>query len=356
VARPAACAYVAVDVHGHFVPVAFLRELIRFRPDGVECAVRPEGYVVSFPDQRPLRPIAGVMCDSDDRRQWLAAQRLAHQVVAPWLDLQGQPLPAAPGARWSRLLNDAMAEAVSGVGLLSAHASLHLADAESAAGELRRAVSELGMRSAMIPASGLAHALREPVYDSLWAAAVELDVPLFLHPSTVSPANEFLRAYPSLNGLFGRHIDTTLVAAELIVGGVFDRFPGLALVLPHGGGFLPYQAVRLDRDTRDARGTGRLPSDIVRALNYDTTLMSAPAVRFLCEYAGHERVMLGSDYGATPADRGGAQVTGAVLGCGLAPDARHAVLAANARRLFGCQSKLAESSLSMSRISSRLPE
>jgi aminocarboxymuconate-semialdehyde decarboxylase len=323
----------AVDTHGHLVPQAFLRDLVRTRRASAECEAGSGGFVVTFRGQPPLRPIAGIMCDDAGRPDWLAAQGLAHQIVAPWLDLQGQQLSAAPGAAWSRRLNDAMAEAVGGRSALSVHASLHLADPEAAATELRRAVTALGMRSAMIPASGLGRALADPAHDALWAAATELAVPVFVHPSTASPASDLLRAYPSLGGLFGRHIDTTLVAAELILAGVCDRFPALELIVPHGGGFLPYQAVRFDRDTVQTRRQ-RPPSEIIRALYYDTTLMSAAAVRFLCDYVGAERVMLGTDYGAIPADRGGPGPTEAISTAGLAPDAVRAVLAGNAQRLF----------------------
>ena len=39
-------------------------------------------------------------------------------------------------------------------------------------------------------------------------------------------------------------LDTTIAAASMVFGGVFDRHPKLKVALAHGGGFTPYQAPR----------------------------------------------------------------------------------------------------------------
>jgi len=337
----------AIDIHGHCVPQSFLDEAVRTQPFGVQAELTDGKYLVTFPGCKPLRPVAGIMLDTTDRSGWLAGQQVAHQVVAPWLDIHGQDLPAADGARWVTLLNDALAGSLGGAEPaghagraagdgrpLSAHATLHLADPDSAAAELVRAVRELGMRSAMIPASLPEGRLADRRFDALWAAAVELGVPIVLHPATKAPVNELMARYPALNGLFGRQIDTTLTAAELIVAGVFDRHPALRLVLVHGGGFLPYQAARFDRDARTDGEPRRIPSEVVRSLYYDTVLLSAAAVRFLLDCAGPGQVMVGSDFGAAPRERSGAAVTAAVREASADAATAGAVLAGNARRLF----------------------
>ena len=326
----------AIDVHGHCVPRAFLDEVVRASPFGVHAELTDGKYLVTFPGQKQLRPVAGMMLDSADRTAWFAEHQVAHQVVAPWLDIHGQELPAADGARWVRLLNDAVAESVADpTRRLSGHATLHLADPDAAAAELSRAVRDLAMRSAMIPASLPGGRLSDPGFDALWAAAVECDVPVVLHPATKAPVNELMARYPALNQLFGRQVDSTLTTAELIVTGVFDRFPGLRLVVVHGGGFLPYQAARFDRDAKGRQDNRLLPSEIIRSLHYDTVLMSAAAVRFLCDYAGPGRVLVGSDFGAAPAERGGGPLTAAVREASTDAATLHAILAGNARRLFG---------------------
>jgi aminocarboxymuconate-semialdehyde decarboxylase len=326
----------AIDVHGHCIPRAFLDEVVRATPFGVHAEVADGRYMVTFPGQRPLRPVAGVMLDTTDRTAWFAEHQVAHQIVAPWLDIHGQDLPAADGARWVRLLNDAVAESVADpLRRFSGHATLHLADPDAAAAELSRAVRDLGMRSAMIPASLPSGRLSDPSFDVLWAAAVEHDVPVVLHPPTKAPVNELMTGYPALNGLFGRQVDSTLTTADLIVAGVFDRFPALRMIVVHGGGFLPYQAGRFDRDAKGHWDSRRLPSEVIRSLYYDTILMSAAAVRFLCDYVGPGQVLIGSDFGATPKERGGGPLTAAVREANADVATLQEILAGNARRLFG---------------------
>jgi predicted TIM-barrel fold metal-dependent hydrolase len=198
------------------------------------------------------------MTDRMSRAEWFAEQGIRHQVVGPWLDLQGQELTKGRGCVWARLLNDSMADmAGDGAKGLSAHASLHLANPDRAAQELRRAV-DMGMRSAMIPTSLPAGRLAERRFDGLWSAAVALDVPLLLHATTASPPSRLLAGYPSVKPFLGRYMDATLVASEMIVAGILDRFPRLRLVLPHGGAFLFYQTVRGDRN-RAAAVTSHAP-------------------------------------------------------------------------------------------------
>lgn len=322
----------AVDTHGHCIPAAFLDEVVHSRPCGVEAEFVDGKYRLTFPGHKPLRPISGAMLDSTDRSEWFADQGVTHQIVAPWLDVHGQELGAADGRVWIRLLNDAAAESV---GIperrFSAHAALHLADPEAAAEELRRCVEQLGMRSAMVPTTLPSGKLADAGFDALWAAAEQLQVPIVLHPPTDSPTNDLLANYPLLGGLFGRQIDSTLAAAELIVSGVLDRFPALRLVVVHGGGFLPYQAARFDRD---AKGAATPPSHAVRALYYDTVLMSPAALRLLYDAAGSGQVLLGSDYGAGPVDRSGMRISAAVREASTDTSVTDAVLAGNACSLF----------------------
>jgi aminocarboxymuconate-semialdehyde decarboxylase len=326
----------AIDVHGHCVPEAFLDEVLRRKPFGVHAELVDGKYLLTFPGQKQLRPVAGVMLDTTDRGDWFQQQQIGHQVVAPWLDVHGQDLPAADGAVWVRELNDAMAETVADTSRrLSAHATLHLADPEAAATELRRAVEELGMRGAMIPVAQPVGRLSDPGFDALWEVATALDAPITLHPPTKAPSNDLMTQFPALKGLFGRQIDSTLTTAELIATGVFDRFPDLKIVVVHGGGFLPYQSTRFDRDAKGGEVDRRLPSEVVGSLYYDTVLMSAAAVRFLYDSVGSQRVMVGSDFGAAPKERAGVQVIAAVRDASEDNDVTQAVLAGNAQTLFG---------------------
>jgi aminocarboxymuconate-semialdehyde decarboxylase len=268
----------------------------------------------------------------EQRLDWLDGQGMAQQLVAPWLDVHGQQLPAAAGRDWVRILNDAMAEAVAPTGgRLLAHATLHLADPPVAAVELDRAVTALGMTGCMIPTDLPAGTLADPVFDAVWEVAEGLGVPVVLHPTTDSPTACLFDGQPKYKGLYGRTIDTTICATNLIVAGVFDRFPELRLVLVHGGGFLPYQTGRLDREFG---GEGRLPSEAVKSFYYDTVFMSAPALRLLFELVGTGHVMIGSDYAAGPKERPGLALRAALDATGADDLVRRQVRRETAAQLF----------------------
>jgi aminocarboxymuconate-semialdehyde decarboxylase len=330
----------AVDIHGHCVPRSFLEALARTQAFGTEVERSDGRYVVRLPGGPPLRPIGGVMLDGPHRAAWMVSQGICHQVVGPWLDLQGQQLSARAGPAWARLLNDSLAETVANAGgKLTAYATVHLADPDIAAAELRRATAVLGLRGVMLPATLPFGRLSDSRYDPIWSLAAQLRLPVMIHPTTDSPASRLLIDYPLLKGMYGRNIETSLVTAELIVAGVMDRFAGLVLIAPHGGGLLPYQTGRFDRDFPQLGKRGRVPSELARTLHYDTVLMSEEALRFLYEFAGPERVMLGSDFGATPAQRTGPSITEPVRSASSSTSAVQAVLTGNARRLFGITDK-----------------
>jgi aminocarboxymuconate-semialdehyde decarboxylase len=193
-------------------------------------------------------------------------------------------------------------------------------------------VVELDMRGVMLQCTPPGAPLSDPSFDPLWTVATELGVPVILHATTESPAARMLAAYPSLNGLFARNIETTLVTADLLVGGVLDRFPELRLVAVHGGGLLPYQVGRFAQD--HPRPGARGVTELVRSLYYDTVLLTESACAFLLDFVGADRVMVGSDFGATRTEREGVSVTGPAILAARSDVARDAVLAGNARRLF----------------------
>jgi aminocarboxymuconate-semialdehyde decarboxylase len=322
-----------IDVHAHGVPKQFLEDVKRTRLGGVDVVAVDNGYVVTFPGRESLRPAAGIMLDFTQRLSWLDAQGMHQQLIAPWLDVHGQELMPAHGQVWVRQLNDAMIESVAdSAGRLLAHATLHLADPQAAARELERCVKKLGMTGCMIPTNLPNGDLSDDRYDALWEAAQSLNVPVVLHPLMDGPAACMFHQLPRFKNLYGRTIDTTIVAAQLILAGVFERFPKLRLVLVHGGGFLPYQSARLDREFggRDKK----LPSDYIKRFYYDTAIMSAPALQLLMSLVGIGQIMIGSDYAAGPVERPGPRLTDALDETGVNAAARRMIVRDTAELLF----------------------
>ena len=129
----------------------------------------------------------------------------------------------------------------------SGFAALPLQDPQAAAKELERAVTELGMKGALVNAHTNGMYLDDPKLRVVWEMAEGLDVPLYLHPANGVDTAHVLDGHPELVGpMWSWGIDTSTHALRLIFGGVFDDFPNAKLLLGHMGEGLPYALWRLD--------------------------------------------------------------------------------------------------------------
>jgi aminocarboxymuconate-semialdehyde decarboxylase len=202
------------------------------------------------------------------------------------------------GARWHRLLNEIMCdEARQHPHRLAALASVPLQDAKAAAHELEYCVKQCGAVGGVIAANIDGSNLGEAPLDEFWSAAVDLAVPIFIHPTQPTPLPR-TRHY-GLNQIVQYTYDTTASVGSLIFSGVLDRFPDLTLILSHGGGYFPYQAGRFDRVYRDLKGPtapSQPPSAYLRRFFYDTILHHPVALRYLRDLVGSDRLLLGTDY------------------------------------------------------------
>jgi 2,3-dihydroxybenzoate decarboxylase len=150
--------------------------------------------------------------------------------------------------------------------------------------------------------------LDEPQFAPILEAAQALDVPLYLHPNTPPPRmiEPFLAR--GLDGaIYGFAVETGLHLLRLIVGGVFDRYPKLRVVVGHLGEGLPFWLFRLDfmhasmvRSNRypGARPLLKKPSEYFRENIWITTsgMQWAPAILFCQQVLGMDRVLYAMDY------------------------------------------------------------
>lgn len=328
-----------IDVHGHAVPPALVAEVQRAgdRYGGISVETSDGKTVFTFPGEKPLRPVPRGMQDTENRLRWLDSEQLEAQVFGPWLDIAGYQLDVEDGVRWIAFVNEAVAEmARQSNGRLYGLATLPLADPARAAKELERATKELGLVGAMLPTHFRHGQASEPWMDAVWEAAASLSAPIMLHPPIEGPASAIPNS-TEFRSLYGRPLETTFVTATLLVGGLFERFPNLKLILAHGGGFIPFQAGRLDNyyDIGTLKGplpAGKKPSDYLDRLYYDSTLMSARAVEFLTKLAGPDHVLLGSDY---PFTIGAPPILDAPRAAGLDADSLRLLARESAAALFG---------------------
>ena len=178
-------------------------------------------------------------------------------------------------------------------------ATLPMQAPEKAAAELRRGITELGLRGAMIGSNCEGKNLDDPSFEPLWKAASELDAFIFIHPVHVAGADRLKSYY--LRNFIGNPLDTTIAAASLVFGGVLERYPNLTIVLAHGGGFVPYQMGRWVHGWKERRPEPQVklkvsPQASLDKLRFDTILHSAPQLASMIGWVGPRRVLMGTDY------------------------------------------------------------
>jgi predicted TIM-barrel fold metal-dependent hydrolase len=115
--------------------------------------------------------------------------------------------------------------------------------------ELKRAIRELGMAGAVLPAVGLRQPFGDERYFPVYEAAQELDALLAVHaaPTQGIGVDGFDRLIEvrTLSHGFGQMIQMT----SMIFSGVFDRFPKLKVAFAEAGcGWVPYVMERMDME------------------------------------------------------------------------------------------------------------
>lgn len=212
-------------------------------------------------------------------------------------------------------------------------ATLPMQAPEKASDELKRAVTELGLRGAMIGSNVGGKNLDDPGLEPLWATAEELGAFIFIHPYNVAGADRLQNYY--LGNLIGNPLDTTIAAASLIFGGVMDRHPKLKICLAHGGGFAPYQAARWQHGwtvrSEPKQNVKEQPQRIIERFCYDTILHSERILEAMIGLAGASHVVLGSDY---PYDMAMLDCVRHVRSLAIPADDKDLILGKNAENLL----------------------
>ena len=248
---------------------------------------------------------------------------------------------AAVGAAAAAIQNDEIArltrehpDRFAGIATLPMHAP------EKAAGELRRAMTELGLHGAMIGSNIAGKNLDDPSFEPLWAAAQELDAFMMIHPGNVAGADR-LRSY-YLGNLIGNPLDTTIAGACLIFGGVLERYPKLNFVMVHGGGFIPYQGGRWVHGWQ-VRPEPKVhlkhsPEKYLDRFLYDTIVHSKASLEFLVSSVGAGRVFLGSDY---PYDMGTMECVRQVRAANISAGDRDTILGGHVAKILSTKRQYA---------------
>src|SRR6476619_5658228 len=192
----------------------------------------------------------------------LSEGRIA-QMDAAGIDVQVVSL-TAPGVEQlevgdaevlARDTNDVLADAIAKHPTrLSGLAALPIAAPDRAAKELEHRFSDQAFSGALINGHQCGRYLDDKFFWPVLEAAESLGAPIYLHPTR--PPKPVIEA--SFSGFaplvtemlagpgFGWHIETAVHVLRMVLGGVFDRFPKLQIVIGHMGEGLPFFMQRVD--------------------------------------------------------------------------------------------------------------
>jgi aminocarboxymuconate-semialdehyde decarboxylase len=333
----------AIDCHAHFLPPQII-ERVRQQPNRfpyVEIEDIPEGTVrFRIGSESWTRPVSPALMNLRDRSKELAGQNIYMQLNAGWLDIFGYNLPKEEGAEWSRFLNETLLEAVgqeNGEVQYASLATVPLQDGELAASEVK-AAKAAGHRGVMIgtwvPSGDSGYDLDHPSLSPFWQAAADLDFPVFLHP-VFAGTQPRAKEWGMVNAV-ARPNETAISLARILYAGIPQRFPGLKLIISHGGGALPFIIGRLQRNYTILSKTDPEvynPLEGFQQLYFDSVVFEPEVLRFLLTMAEADKILLGSDAPFPIRDPYPRAVVESEK-LQLSDEVRSAILAGNAQKLF----------------------
>jgi 4-oxalmesaconate hydratase len=159
-------------------------------------------------------------------------------------------------------------------------------------GELERCINEFGFVGCNLnpdPSGGSWNA--PPLTDRWWyplyEKMVELDVPAMIHVSaSCNPAFHTTGAH-YING------DTTAFM-QLITADLFKDFPTLRLIIPHGGGAVPYHWGRYRGIAQDLKRPP-LEEHLLRNVYFDTCVYHLPGIELLTKVIPVDNILFASE-------------------------------------------------------------
>lgn len=242
--------------------------------------------------------------------------------------------------RLARIANDRLATTVAAhPDRFAGFAALPTPDPKAAADELERAVTKLGFKGALI--NGPTHGVffDDKRFWPIFERAAALDVPIYLHPAVPQKPvidayyQDYVQDWPQiLRAAWGFTVETATQGVRMVLSGVFDKYPGLKIVLGHLGEGLPFLLWRVNmgfaREGREGRGF----RDIFCEHFWITTsgFWSDPALLCCVQEMGVDRIMFSVDYPFAP----NAPATDWLHKIPLCAEDRAKIASGNARRLL----------------------
>ena len=287
-----------------FAPVAYIDEYLKLAEHLDTAASRYLSIYYNRPETvRQLTDLNHRLAEMDEYD--VDMQLLS--IAAPGV----QAFDAGLGSELATLANDMLFDAIAQrPARFAGLTAIAPQDPARAALEIHRGMRTLGLSGIIINSHTRGEYLDDPKFWPIFEAAVECDAPVYIHPSFPSDAMIGpYQDYGMMGALWGFGADASLHIVRMILGGVFDAFPTLKIVLGHLGEGLPFWLGRLDNryknilrrgglETLGMKRLSRLPSEYFRTNFYITTsgMMSEAPLQFCLDMFGADRIMFAVDY------------------------------------------------------------
>src|SRR5262245_23507023 len=327
----------SIDIHAHLTPQCFWQATENGGNwHGIKREKNAKGAEVALVGGRPQALPPRARWNPDERLADMDSLGVDVHVVSPYVGFYNYHLPADVARATSAATNDEIAGMVrarpdrfAGLG------TLPMQDVKASITELERCI-KLGLKGVEINDHVNGKTLEEPEFRPFWKAVAQTGALVFFHQ-----AGETLVAQRStryhLPNTIGNLVDRAVTFATLVFGGVMDEFPDLKICLGHGGGYTCYGIGRMDHGWK-TRSEARVnitqpPSTYLRRFYYDCIVYSEPALRYLIDAVGVDRVVFGTDW---PYDMALDWPVSWVLGmASLTQEEKEAILYKNLERLLG---------------------
>jgi aminocarboxymuconate-semialdehyde decarboxylase len=295
----------AYDLHTHVIPPnvidALLKSPERFgvkgaTEHGIRVVERDGG--LHFERSNRLIEINRELYDVDAKLAAMDRMRIDVSALSVAPPIYFYELDAEAGLAASRLANDGIAQMVAkDPARLRGMATLPMQDPDAAIAELERVVKEYRFRGIELGTNVRDEQLADRKYRRLLKTIEQLGCFVFAHPITCV-AKGGMAGYELFNTI-GNPLDETIMFAHLAFTGALDDLATLRFLIPHGGGYIPYQIGRFDRahkyraaahaDTRTS------PGEFFKRFYFDALTHDPLSARLLIDRAGADHVVIGTD-------------------------------------------------------------
>jgi aminocarboxymuconate-semialdehyde decarboxylase len=288
-----------IDVHNHFYPSRFLKELeregsrvgIAVEKDewGRQILVQHGNRVVTITP--PMNDISKRLEDMDQ----IGFDRQVLTLSVPSVDI----FPIEVGERLAKVVNDEIAEICQEhPSRFAAFATLPFLDPDLTVKELDRCITQLQFKGACIGTNingtGLDDSRLYPFYESM----TKYDLPIHIHPR--APLDKVTYRDFRMGPMIGFEMELCVAVVRLVMGGVMENFPTLKFIVSHLGGAIPYLAERVqncyDAYPECQQNISQPAKEYLKRFYYDTVSFFEPALMCAYAFVGAGHMVLGSDY------------------------------------------------------------